>query len=643
MLLFYEKDKCFLEQPGMGKISVTFGAKIDGDMIYFDNKVLQKTNSKEIFSPVFGKGEQSIFIQNQNGIVASQTVSCYEQGTATISLEIINKSEKSISADELIPLVFSAGDESFFAAGELSVYKCGGKKNKVCAFYKTENLKQFLAENILVSSMMSMLTTTQAQNALLLGFISFKNQFTEVTFEQKGSDIFCKSVCQCDGLRLGSGESITSESLILSFGDPFTQLSYYGNVVKLSCSTAALAPPPTGWCSFYTYYGSETQEKLINELEYFYSNGFKLDFFQIDDGWQICRGDWEANEKFPRGLKWFADRIHEKGYKAGIWISPFLIKPYSQLYKNNPDWVIKDSNGLPVSFGNNDDYILDMSMPETLEWLSELIRKVVYDWGYDYIKIDFLRALTTAGPHRFKYNVTRAQAYRKALEVMRAAAGENIYILGCGGHFGPDIGIVNGNRTSADTYASWKRLKANCENNLTKFWMNGALWNNDPDAVVVRGPGEGLMENPPVQKHIGEISDDEMRVALTAAYVSGGMYMPGDSLPLLPDYKVEILKKFFSTAPAAGIPRDMFSGYPPKVFDVVHPDGTHEVAIFNFEDEEMTFSYNVGFLIGNAKGRYRVTELWDKQEYGTVTACDALSTGTMPAHSCKHFVFSLVL
>ena len=41
--------------------------------------------------------------------------------------------------------------------------------------------------------------------------------------------------------------------------------------------------------------------------------------FSIDDGWQRARGDWRADpDKFPHGMKWFADQVHERGMTAGL-------------------------------------------------------------------------------------------------------------------------------------------------------------------------------------------------------------------------------------------------------------------------------------------------------------------------------------
>lgn len=49
----------------------------------------------------------------------------------------------------------------------------------------------------------------------------------------------------------------------------------------------------------------------------------KGDLFQIDDGWQTCTGDWLIvdKQKFPEGLRYEVDQIHNNGFLAGLWLS----------------------------------------------------------------------------------------------------------------------------------------------------------------------------------------------------------------------------------------------------------------------------------------------------------------------------------
>jgi alpha-galactosidase len=39
-----------------------------------------------------------------------------------------------------------------------------------------------------------------------------------------------------------------------------------------------------------------------------------------------------------------ARKIHELGFKAGIWLAPFLVNENLPLAKEHPDWFLKEGN-----------------------------------------------------------------------------------------------------------------------------------------------------------------------------------------------------------------------------------------------------------------------------------------------------------
>ncbi len=89
----------------------------------------------------------------------------------------------------------------------------------------------------------------------------------------------------------------------------------------------ALAPtPPMGWNS-WNRFGCDVDENMIMEMaDAMAVNGMKdagYEYIVIDDCWQVAR-DSAGNivpdpERFPSGMKYLADYIHEKGLKFGIY------------------------------------------------------------------------------------------------------------------------------------------------------------------------------------------------------------------------------------------------------------------------------------------------------------------------------------
>lgn len=221
--------------------------------------------------------------------------------------------------------------------------------------------------------------------------------------------------------------------------------------------------PPRVWCSWYSLYNTINEsiiDKVIDDLV-----GFPIDVIQIDDGWQKELGDWEANLKFPSGMKAFSSRVHATGRKAGIWLAPFIVARTSKLIHKHPDWLLRDQVGQPVHVGvgwSGELYALNSSHPEVLEWISKVIERII-NWDFDYLKLDFLYA--AASPGVYKSGIPRENAYRNAMQVIRQTAGSKTYLLACGAPIIPTLGVCNGIRIGPDVAPFW-------QNKPLSIWMN---------------------------------------------------------------------------------------------------------------------------------------------------------------------------
>lgn len=213
-------------------------------------------------------------------------------------------------------------------------------------------------------------------------------------------------------------------------------------------------PTPTVWCSWYSLYRDITEENLLEALDGV--DGLGFDAFQIDDGWEQAIGDWHPNTDFPSGMDGMADRIRTAGYIPGLWIAPFIVSEDSELFRDHPELCLRTSNGAPVSAGVNwggPFYGLDVTHPGTQEFVVDLIRRAVA-WGYTYLKLDFIYG--AALPGRRHEDMPREEAYRRGVELMREAAGEDIYLLACGAPIVPSLGVFDGIRIGPDVAPYWE-------------------------------------------------------------------------------------------------------------------------------------------------------------------------------------------
>ncbi len=254
-----------------------------------------------------------------------------------------------------------------------------------------------------------------------------------------------------------------------------------------------LRPAPTVWCSWYHYFLDVTEADIVENAEAVARLDLPVDVVQVDDGWQAGIGDWTELSRSFASLGTLARRIHDTGRRAGIWLAPFVVGEGSALARDRPDWLLGDAgrNWGQQLFG------LDLSHPGAREHLWTAVRSL-RDLGYDYFKLDFLYAgALPAGRSRRRFaDMTGLQAYRTGLEVLRDAAGQEAYLVGCGAPMLPSIGLVDAMRVSPDTFNPMVpevsdeplRGRAGVE---ARAWQHGRLWVNDADALVVR-PAFGL-------------------------------------------------------------------------------------------------------------------------------------------------------
>jgi alpha-galactosidase len=92
--------------------------------------------------------------------------------------------------------------------------------------------------------------------------------------------------------------------------------------------TGKLAPtPPMGFNTWNTFQTKISEDMLKEMVDVYVSSGMKdagYQYFVLDDGWMSMERDQNGSlvadpAKFPHGMKAFADYVHSKGLKFGIY------------------------------------------------------------------------------------------------------------------------------------------------------------------------------------------------------------------------------------------------------------------------------------------------------------------------------------
>lgn len=252
-----------------------------------------------------------------------------------------------------------------------------------------------------------------------------------------------------------------------------------------------------GYSSWYNRYENITEKSIREDLAGCKTLLAPGDLFQVDDGWEPAVGDWLETDprKFPQGMKQMADAIHESGFRAGLWLAPFVCEKDSAVFQQHPDWLLQ-VDGKPWCCGGNwsNFYALDIDKPEVLDYLHRVFDRVLGEWGFDLVKLDFLYGAAPFGNAR----ESRAARMYRAMELLRTWCGEK-EILGCGVPVMPAFGLVDYCRVSCDVSLDWDDVwymrlfhrervstRQALNNTIFRRQLNGRAYGSDPDVFFLR-------------------------------------------------------------------------------------------------------------------------------------------------------------
>jgi alpha-galactosidase len=493
------------------------------------------------------------------------------------------------------------------------------------------------------SDMFAVVGDRTARTGFVVGFLSQKEQFGTIAadFNRPG---WLAMWANCDEVRLDPGKTISTDwavfnPVLLDHRDP---LDKYLEAVARENDVKVPAESPVGWCSWYHFYTHLSEKDVQANLKTILEQQeiLPIQLAQIDDGFESQIGDWFSfKPEFPNGVKPLAEEISREGLIPGLWLAPFIVHPRSQVAKNHPDWLLRQKNGRLANAGfvwNVLDTALDLTVPEALAYACSVVRTASKDWGYPYLKLDFLYAAALKGRYKDP-TVTRAQVLRKGMEALRAAVGRDVTILGCGAPLGSMLGLIEANRIGADVSGDWEPnfngigaffrnepampcARNSIRNILTRAALHQHWWINDPDCLLIR---------PDTKLTLPEVESLASAIALT-----GGSLLVSDDLPQLPPERLRIAEVLLPVIGERARVIDWFDAEMPEMLrlDQLNAAGErHVLAKFNWSDNEITFDLiPEGYHLPS--GDYWVREFWSGKT-GMMSAAQPFSV-TIPPHGC---------
>ena len=139
-------------------------------------------------------------------------------------------------------------------------------------------------------------------------------------------------------------------------------------------------------------------------------------------------------------------------------------------------------------------YALDIDHPEVQAYLKQVFDRVLQDWGFDLVKLDFLYGAAPFGNAR----ESRAGRMQRAMALLRSWCGDKL-ILGCGVPVMPAFGIVDYCRIGCDVGLDWDDVwymrlfhrervstRQSIGNTIFRRQLNGRAYGSDPDVFFLR-------------------------------------------------------------------------------------------------------------------------------------------------------------
>ncbi len=336
----------------------------------------------------------------------------------------------------------------------------------------------------------------------------------------------------------------------------------------------------SGYTSWYNYFQDINEDIIIRDLNGLDPAKEDVSIFQIDDGYETFVGDWlDPNpSRFPKGMKYIADKIHEKGYKAGIWLAPFSCQKISRTAKEHPDWLIQDEKGDPVqgvlAWGGA--YILDIYNENVRNYLKEVFDTVLNVWGFDMVKLDFLYSQCIL-PRNGK---CRGEIMREAMEFLRELVGDKL-LLGCGVPISSCLGLVDACRISCDVDLTYKGKIYNhiqvsnemlsaqhaINNSIFRRHLNGRAFMNDPDVFFLRNNNL-------------KFTEEQKLLLAKINNLCGNVLFVSDNAGDYDSKQMELLRKFFRKTDE-------------KIISAEYTDKDNITIVSELDGKINTFSFNI--------------------------------------------------
>jgi alpha-galactosidase len=268
--------------------------------------------------------------------------------------------------------------------------------------------------------------------------------------------------------------------------------------------------------------------------------------------------------------------------------------------------LVRDANGRALRASILDwEYVLDTTHPGAGPLLTHLAKQIA-DYGFDFVKLDFLHIGTQEGV-RYNPSVTGMEAFHLGMRAISEAwrqSGREIFVSAAISPLYVQP-YVHARRTGTDVVFGQTRQARNS----ALSWFTGLLYyRNDPDNAVVRRdwfPG---------------YNDGLARLHVTMSALGGTLFLTGDDPRKLTPGRAALLTnpEVLNLVRRPLVIRPLGVGDdPPSVWIANETDGMALVGVFNWDGQRSArYTIPLRDLGLDERALYSAVELWEQRELG---------------------------
>jgi alpha-galactosidase len=148
------------------------------------------------------------------------------------------------------------------------------------------------------------------------------------------------------------------------------------------------------WEPFFQNYNESDIKSILPA-----ASGMGLDVYTLDTGWSNDYADGVPNPaKFPNGFSGIRSELESKGMRLGMWVPLDVVSPDSGVYKEHPEWAIRDylGNEKTTNFPGPHDRVMCMDSPYR-KIAADAINRLIEAQHLGYVKIDLTTVFNAYG------------------------------------------------------------------------------------------------------------------------------------------------------------------------------------------------------------------------------------------------------